>query len=113
MESSVRNLAVKPHKLRICTLFHVPASMVPYPYICRKHDVDTERENSQFIFLTSLTADLQHASFLNIAGTLVHGGSEDDEEGQRGPTLPVRPKMQLQVVNLLWSQNTLSLDPLT
>jgi hypothetical protein len=88
-----------PHKLRICTSFHVPASMVPYPYIYRKHDVETEKENLQFIFPTSLSADLRHASFLNIAGTLVHGESENDEEGQPGPTLPVRPKMQLQVVN--------------
>jgi hypothetical protein len=53
----------------------------------------------QFIFPTSINADLQYASFLNITGMLVHGESENDEEGQLGPTLPVRPKMQLQVVN--------------
>ena len=90
---------LNPHKLKICTSFHVPASMVPFPYIYKKPDVEAEEVNLQFIFPTSLSADLRHASFLNIAGTLIHGESGNNEEGQPGPTVPVRPRMQLQVID--------------
>jgi hypothetical protein len=75
--------------------FHVPGSMVPFSYMYGKPGSTTAKHTLDFIFPTSLSSDLRHASFLNLVGSFV---SVEVEEAQFHN--PPRLKMQLQVVDI-------------
>lgn len=91
-------LSLKSMEMEIQTSFHIPSSMVPFSHIW-EHKTDSEGDKPilEFIFPTTISSDLQHATFLNLAGSLVN----QDVLISSGSTkiLKTRPKMLLQVIN--------------
>ncbi|KAL9095673.1 MAG: hypothetical protein Q9165_002105 [Trypethelium subeluteriae] len=83
--------------MRACTSFQIPSSMVPFSYIWeQKDDLQDDEPILEFLCPTTISSDLRHVTFLNIAGTLV---DEYVSASNAPKVLTQRPKMQLQTIH--------------
>ncbi|KAL9077530.1 MAG: hypothetical protein Q9157_003359 [Trypethelium eluteriae] len=89
---------LKSMTIRACTSFQVPSSMVPFSYIWEeKDDLQDDEPILEFLCPTTISSDLRHLTFLNIAGTLV---DEYVFSSNASKVLGQRPKMQLQTIDV-------------
>lgn len=85
---------------KFCTSFHIPDSMVPFSYIWeRKKDSTDDKPILEFLFPTTISSDLRHATFLNLVGSIV--GEDCITASETDATFSTRePDMLFQVIDV-------------
>jgi len=78
--------------------FQVPGSMVPFSYMYEGNGADDGMQALEFVFPTSLSSNLRHASFLNLVASLVR--DEPYAAAAQTSDMRERPKMRLSMLNI-------------
>ena len=82
----------------MCESFQVPTSMVPFSYMYKDNGTDDHIQTLEFLFPTSLSSNLRHASFLNIVGSIVRDTYHST--ATQTPDLKSKPEMVRSVLDI-------------